>query len=81
MLLLTAVLTSIGLLGSYSSVLWRIVCKSLGVLLLVNFPCEAVNHLLLPLAPLSQVDVVSGAVLECLGLSYTVCPCKGKCNN
>lgn len=39
MLLLTAVLTSVGLLGSYSSRLRRMVCKSLAVLLPVNFPC------------------------------------------
>lgn len=69
MLSLTAVPTSVGLLGSYSSVLWRMVCESLAMLLPVNFPCQAVNRLLLPFAPLSQVEVISGADLECLGFS------------
>lgn len=53
-LLLTAAPT-VGFAGSYS------VCKSRDTMLPLGFPCAAVNQLLLPLAPLSQVGVISGA--------------------
>lgn len=62
--LLAAVLTSLGLPGPRTVD----ICRSLAVLLPDNFPCSAVNHLLVPLAPLSQVEVISVADLECLGV-------------
>lgn len=52
-----------------------------GNVLQLGFLCAAVNQLLLPLAPLSQAGVISGADLECPGFSCTVCLCEGKWEN